>query len=159
MQIIIAILLSFVVASSANAQGANSPQELATQIRTILESKNIDRIAELVQPETDTASMANFKSDLVTYIGSENLIVYVVAKDDQEAVQKFISESPIPGALKPLDDRIKKYASAGRFFNVVPLGDLVISGKRLGANSKRSMSSVVYGQSNGKYMIIFAKKK
>ncbi len=159
MQIIIAVLLSFAAVSSANAQGALSPQELATQVQTIIQSKNIDRIAQFIQPETDPASIANFKSDLATYIGAENLSVYIVPKDDQEAVKKFISGSPIPGALKPLDDRVKKYADAGRFFNVSPLGDLVISGQRLGGNSKRSMSSVVYGQSNGKYIIIFARKK
>ena len=159
MQIIFAVLLSLAAVSSANAQGALSPQELATQVQTVIQSKNIDRIAEFIQPETDPASTANFKSDLATYIGAEILSVYIVPKDDQEAIKKFMSESPIPGAVKPLDDRVKKYAAAGRLFNVSPLGDLVISGKRLGANSKRSMSSVIYGQSKGKYFIIFAKKK
>lgn len=159
MHIIIAVLLSLAAVSSVNAQGAISPQELATQVQTIIQSKNIDRIADFIQPEADPASTANFKSYLASYIGAENLSVYLVPKDDQEAVRKFMAENPIPGALKPLDDRVKKYAAAGRFFNVTPLGDLVISGKRHGVNSKRSTSSVVYGQSNGKYFIIFAKKK
>jgi len=159
MRIIIAVLLSLAVTFAANAQGASSPQELATQVRTLIQSKNIDKLAELIQPETAPASMVNFKSDLANYIGAENLTVYIVPKDDQNAVEKFIAESPIPGAFKPLDDRVKKYESAGRYFSIVPLGDLVISGKQAGGFSKQSTSSVVYGQHNGKYLIIFAKKK
>ena len=154
---LIAVFLSVAVASSAYADGASSPQDLAARVQAIIQSQKIDGIAELVQPEAPLASMANFKSDLVAYIGAEDLTVYVVPKDDKEAVRKFASESPMPSALKPLDDRVEKYRSAGRSFSVLPLGDLVISGKRAGASSKRSMSSVVYGKQNGRYLIVFAK--
>jgi hypothetical protein len=155
----ISILLCLSIPSTLFAQGSKTPQELASQVKFLIDSKNIDKITELIQPDVDPSSVANFKAMLVTYIGAENLSVYIVPKDDQASVKKFKENNPIPSTFLTIDERVKKYAAVGRIFSLVPLGDLVISGKRVGVSSKGSMSSVVYGKQDGKYLITFAKNK
>ena len=101
---------------------------------------------------------ARFKLTLDTFIGATNMQVYPVPKDDKEAVREFLAKSPVPG-LKPLDERVKKIADNGAFFELTPLGDLVISGKRINIPSSGSTVSVVYGKQDGKYLVIFAKRR
>jgi hypothetical protein len=152
-------LFCLTLSLSAFSQEARSPQELAVQIQKLIEANDTNSIAKLVHSSAEPGSVERLKSMLATYVGATNLKVYAVPKDDKEAVREFLAQSSVPGALKPLEERIKKYADNGAFFELVPLGDLVISGKRTNVPSSGSSTSVVYGMLDGKYLVIFAKRK
>ena len=143
----------------AFAQAAHSPQELANQVQALLTTNHAENIARYLYPDADPTSIERFKSDFATYVGAENLKVFVIPKDDSKAFEQYKATSSMPDAVKPLEERIKFYAEKGRFFPLEPLGDLVISGKRVGVNSAGSITSVVYSKHNSEYVIIFAKRK
>lgn len=159
MRIFTAVIVSLITIFLTAAQGAGSPEELAKEVQMLIETNQTENIDKLIQPDVDPSSISNFKEMLATYVGAENLKVYVVPKNDPEAVRKFLAESEIPGSIKPLDERAKKYEDAGKFFSITPLGDLVISGRRVGVNAKWSRSSVIYSEFNGKHVIVFARDK
>jgi hypothetical protein len=152
-------LFCLTLSLSVFSQEARSPQELAAQIQKLIETNDTNSIVTLVHSSAEPGSVERLKSMLATYVGATNLKVYAVPKDDKEAVREFLAQSPVPGALKPLEERVKKYADNGAFFELVPLGDLVISGKRTNVHSSGSSTSVVYGMLDGKYLVIFAKRK
>lgn len=159
MRTIVAVFFCLTASLSAYGQEARSPQELAAQIQELIELKDTSNIVRLVHSSADPASVERFKLMLATYIGATNMQIYPVPKDDKEAVREFLAQSPVPGALKPLEERVKKYADNGAFFELTPLGDLVISGKRINIPSSGSTTSVVYGKQDGKYLVIFAKRR
>lgn len=100
----------------------------ATQVQALVEAKNTNGIVSLIHPSADPTSVERLKATLALYFGANKLKVYPVPKDDNEAVRQFLAQSSVPGALKPLEERIKKYSDNGAFFEIAPLGDLVISG-------------------------------
>lgn len=136
-----------------------SPKELSIKVRGLIETKQIDDVEKLITPDTDSSSIHSLKEMLSTYIGAEDLSVNVVPRNDLEAQWKFLSGTRVPGIIMPLADRVKKYESEGNYFSIIPLGDIVISGKHTGVNTQWSKSSIMYGVLNGKYVITFAKKK
>jgi len=87
------------------------------------------------------------------------LKVYPISKVDKEAVREFLARFPAPSSIKPLEERVKRFSDNGWFFPLEPLGDLVISGKRIGAQYSESINSVVYGKQDGRYLVIFARRK
>jgi len=159
MRNIVTVFIWLAASLPAFAQEPRSPKELAAQIQSLIETKNTDGIVRLVHSSADSASIERLKSMLATYVEAENLKVYPVPKDDKEAVREFLAQSPVPGAMKPLEERVKKYADNGAFFEIAPLGDLVISGKRANVPSSGSATSVIYGRQDDKYLVIFAKRK
>jgi hypothetical protein len=72
---IIVILLCLSIPAPLFAQGSKTPQELASQVKLLIDSKNIEKITELIHPDVEPSSVANFKAMLVTYFGAENLSV------------------------------------------------------------------------------------
>ena len=160
----IVVLFGLTISFSVSAQEARSPHELAAQVQRLVATKDINGIARLIHPSAEAASVERLKITLTTFIDAANLKVYPVPKDDKEAVRQFLAQSPVPGVPKPLEERVKKYADNGAFFEIAPLGDLVISGKRVdvasaGSTASVSTISVVYGNQAGKYLIVFAKRK
>jgi len=159
MQYLAAFLVCLTASLSALAQDAHSPQELATQIQALIETKDTNGIVRLVHSSAEPASVDRLKSTLAAYVGATNLKVYPISKDDKEAVRQFLASLPAPSSIKPLEERVKKFADNGWVFQLEPLGDLVISGKRVDAPSSESITSVVYGEQDGKYLVIFAKRR
>lgn len=159
MRYLAAFLVCLIAPLSALAQDAHSPQELATQIKALIETADTNSTVRLIHSSAEAASVERFKSTLVAYVGSTNLKVYPISKDDQKAVREFLANLPTPSSIKPLEERVKKFADNGWIFQLEPLGDLVISGKRVGAPSSESITSVVYGEQDGKYLVIFVRRK
>lgn len=159
MRYVVAIFVCLTASFTAFAQDAHSPQELATQIKALMETADTSSVAKLVHSSAEPASVERLKSTLAAYVGSENLKVYPISKEDKEAVNKFLASFPTPSSIKPLEERIRKFADNGWLFQLEPLGDLVISGKRVGAASSESITSVVYGKQDGRYLVIFARRK
>lgn len=156
--IIILIILSCLPALVV-AGGTSNLQALVNQVKLLISTGNTDKVTELIYSDVEKTSVANFKAMLATYKDAEGLEIYAVPKNDQAKVKSLKGLNPIPSTFLTVDERVKKYKAVGRTFKVVPLGELVISGKRLGVNSKKSVTSVFYGIYDGKYVITFAKKR
>lgn len=149
------------VSVSAFAQNASSPEGLANAVQSLINSKNIDRVRDFVHSVADSESLESLKASLASYIGAENLEVYVVAKDDNEAVRRFQADTSVAGriTIKQLDERVKFLAEKGWYFTLDPLGDLVVFGKKPGVPSAGSRLSMVYGKYGDSYFITLARKK
>ncbi|MEQ1589666.1 MAG: hypothetical protein ABL902_04855 [Gallionella sp.] len=157
------IIFVFTVLASTPvfAQDAHSPAELASEVQTLINSKNIDRIVQFVHPEVDPKSLEQIKASLASYIGAENLKVYIVAKDDNEAVRKLQSDTSLAGSItiKPLDERAKLMAERGWYYTIAPLGDLVVFGNKVGVKSSGARSIMQYGKSGDSYFITLSRKR
>lgn len=156
-------IYAFIVLASASvfAQNTHSPEKLANEVQSLINSKNIDRIVQFVHSGVDSESPQQLKKSLASYIGAENLKVYVVPKNDPEAVKKFQADTSIAGTItiRPLDERAKLLAEKGWYFTLDPLGDLVVFGKKVGVPSTGSRLSMVYGKSGDSYFITLARKR
>ena len=156
------IIFVFTILASvpAFAQGARSPAELAREVESLINSKNIERIMRFVHPEVDPKSIEQIKSSLSSYIGAENLKVYIVNKNDDEAVKKLQIDTSVYGSITPksLDERIKLMAERGWRYTIDPLGDLVVFGKKVGIPSTGGRTIVGYGKSGNSYFITLAIK-
>lgn len=159
MKKIVVLLLCLTSSLAAYAQEARSPQELAAQLQSLIETKNSNGAIKLIHSGADPASVERLKLTLAAYVGTANLKIYPVPKDDKEAVRAYMALFPDFFAKKTLPERVKKLADSGWFFETEPLGDIVLIGRPPGEPSSGGITSMVYGKLDGRYLIIFAKQK
>ena len=67
MRYVVAIFVCLIASFSVLAQDAHSPQEFATQIKSLMETDNTNSIAQLVHSSAEPASVERLKSTLSTY--------------------------------------------------------------------------------------------
>ena len=154
---VLAAALAF--STLASAQAPHSPQELVSAVRAAIETKDGSGLAKLVHPSAEPFSVENVKADLMRYNHAEGLKVYVVPGNDKEATSQLVAQSPVPGFIKPLEEKIKDHHANGTYFPITPLGYLVVSGTKVGAGATGSLSSLMYGAEGGRYFVVFAKRK
>lgn len=146
----------------AHAQGTSNPDELRLQIQKMIQDNNFRNLENYVNKDTKATSLIQLKSSLAEFVGADELKVYVVAKQDQEAVKKMQLDTALPGfPLRPvLEQRAKSIRDAGWIFDVEPVGDMMIVGKKNDPKSKgKSAIGSLYGVQNGRYVLVFAKPK
>jgi hypothetical protein len=156
------IVTTIFCAIHAYAQGTANPDELRLQIQKMIQDNNFKNLENYVNKDIKANSLSQLKSSLTEFVGAEELKVYVVAKQDQEAVKKMQLDTSLPGfPLRPvLEQRAKSIRDAGWIFDVEPVGDLMIVGKKVDPKSKgKSAIGSLYGVQNGRYVLVFARPK
>lgn len=156
------MVLTIFFSIHAHAQGTTNPDELRLQIQKMIQGNNFKNLENYVNKDIKANSLTQLKSSLTEFVGAEELEVYVAAKQDQEAVKKMQLDTALPGfPPRPvLEQRAKSIRDAGWLFDVEPVGDMMIVGKKNDPKSKgKSAIGSLYGVQNGRYVLVFARPK
>lgn len=140
------MVLTIFFSIHAHAQGTTNPDELRLQIQKMIQGNNFKNLENYVNKDIKANSLTQLKSSLTEFVGAEELEVYVAAKQDQEAVKKMQLDTALPGfPPRPvLEQRAKSIRDAGWLFDVEPVGDMMIVGKKTTLSPKVNPQSGHY---------------